>query len=258
MIHKMITNEHKRVTAELQHLQAHIKTLPPGHFLCSRNGSRYKWYHSDGKKQTYIPKKNRFYAEQLAQKNYMTLQSNYLLQEKHALELYLKNHLPTNPAEELLANHPEYQKLLSSSFCPISEELNTWMHEPYDRHTGYPEQLSIQTCSGKLVRSKSEALIDMILSSHKIPFRYECALSLGSNTLYPDFTIRHPQNGQTFYWEHFGLMDDPCYSNNAFAKLQLYASHGIIPSINMITTYETKEHPLSPSAITKIVEEYFL
>ena len=77
-------------------------------------------------------------------------------------------------------------------------------------------------------------------------------------TFYPDFTIRHPKTGEIIYWEHFGLMDDPSYYQKTFSKLQLYASYGIIPSINLITTYETQEHPLSADIVEKIVKHYFL
>ena len=113
-------------------------------------------------------------------------------------------------------------------------------------------------CCHQGTRSKSEAMIDMILYSHRIPFRYECALYLGNHPIFPDFTIRHPQTGETFYWEHFGMMDDALYAQNTASKLQLYISHGIIPSIHLITTYETKDHPLSIEVIQKTVEHYFL
>ncbi|MFQ8777759.1 MAG: hypothetical protein ACLR78_10425 [Roseburia sp.] len=62
------------------------------------------------------------------------------------------------------------------------------------------------------MRSKSEAMIAMLLHLNAIPYRYECALSLGGVTLFPDFTIRHPVTGVLYYWEHFGLMDDPAYA----------------------------------------------
>ena len=107
-----------------------------------------------------------------------------------------------------------------------------------------------------MVRSKSEAMIDMILYTHKLPYRYECALSLGDITLYPDFTLRHPRNGTTLYWEHFGQMDNPVYAQKSYSKLQLYTSHGIIPSIHLITTYETKMTPLTAAIIEKTVSFY--
>jgi hypothetical protein len=78
-------------------------------------------------------------------------------------------------------------------------------------------------------------MIDMVLYVHKIPFRYECALSLGEATLFPDFTIRHPKTGEVFYWEHFGLIDNSEYAKNTYAKLQLYTNYGIIPSNNSLS-----------------------
>lgn len=53
-------------------------------------------------------------------------------------------------------------------------------------------------------------------------------------------------------------MDKRNYVHNAFTRLEIYTDHGIIPAINLITTYETKDHPLSMKSIEKIVGEYFL
>lgn len=136
-------------------------------------------------------------------------------------------------------------------------ELKDWQKLPYQTNPTHPEQLCIKACSGNVVRSKSEAFIDMALFQNRIPFRYECALQLGKITIYPDFTIRHPKNGSFYYWEHFGLMDDADYCQNAMQKLNLYSKNGIVPSINLITTYETKEHPLSPEIVEKTIELYF-
>lgn len=73
-----------------------------------------------------------------------------------------------------------------------------------------------------------------------------------------NFYLRHPDTGETFYWEHFGMMDNPKYAKNAFAKLQLYATYNLIPSINLITTYETRNHPLNLEIIETILHYYFL
>ena len=109
-----------------------------------------------------------------------------------------------------------------------------------------------------MVRSKSEALIDTVLYINKIPFRYECALKLDETTIYPDFTIRHPRTGKLYYWEHFGRMDDPNYRRKVFAKQQLYADHNIIPSIQLISTYETREQPLNMEFVENLIHYYFL
>ena len=40
-------------------------------------------------------------------------------------------------------------------------------------------------------------------------------------------------------------MDDPEYAKKAFAKLTDYALHGLIPSVNLIVTFETSDKKLS-------------
>lgn len=97
-----------------------------------------------------------------------------------------------------------------------------------------------------------------LLSNHHIPFRYEGALHLGSLTLYPDFTILHLATEKVYYFEHFGMMDEQGYRLNTSKKLQTYINHGIIPTIDLITTYETKDHPISARTIEKIIQDYFL
>ena len=195
----------------------------------------------------------------MAAKKYLSLLREDLLHEKNAIDSYLKHHNFTDrQAEQLLLDIPEYQNLLSPYFTPKSKELLDWINSPYEHNPQHPEQLIHKTHSGILVRSKSEAIIDMFIHTNKIPFRYECALQLGRQTIYPDFTIRHPHNGNIFYWEHFGLMDDPEYCKKACSKIKLYSSYGIIPTINLITTYETKENPLDSELVGKIIEHYFL
>lgn len=251
--------ESQRLQQQIDSIQRKLSIFPDGKLICSHNGKRCKWYISDGHTKTHIPRKERQLAEQLAAKKYLSLHLEDLSQEKRAIDFYLRHHLPdSRKAENLLTEIPGYQELLSPFFSTKSQKLMNWMHSPYERNTKYPEQLIHKASSGNYVRSKSEAMIDMFLYTNQIPFRYECALHLGDTILFPDFTIRHPETDKLYYWEHLGKMDDPVYRKNAFSKLELYASYGIIPSIQLITTYETKENPLSSEVIEKIIEYYFL
>lgn len=251
--------ESQRLKSQINSLQSQLSEFPDGKLICTHNGAYHKWYHSDGRKQTYIPRKNHQLIEKLATKKYLLLLLEDLIHEQKAIELYLNRHSSyDNQSEKLLNDASEYKELLSPFFTPISEELLAWTKSPYARNDKYPEQLIHKTLSGNYVRSKSESMIDMFLYKNKIPFRYECALQIEDVTFYPDFTIRHPKTGKLFYWEHFGLVDEPVYCQNMHSKLQRYTSHGIIPSIQLITTYETKEHPLSPDLVEKIIAYYFL
>ena len=195
----------------------------------------------------------------MAHKKFLTLALKDLTHELRALDFYLDHHSKNfGKTQHTLTNIPGYRELLTSHFNSIFPQAFDWQNASYEQNPKYPEQLIHKTASGNYVRSKSEVLIDLYLYTHKIPFLYECALHLGDATLFPDFTILHPKTGELFYWEHFGLMDEPAYYQNAFSKLQLYTSHGIIPSVNLITTYETKRSPLSSEVIEKLIDHYFL
>ena len=132
------------------------------------------------------------------------------------------------------------------------------MTTPYNKNASHPEALIHKGIANTYLRSKSEVLIDMALRKYSIPFRYECELVLNDSIIFPDFTIRHPHTGLYLYWEHFGLMDSLSYTDRAVSKLRLYTSNGITPGINLITTYETKNNPLTMQTIEKTIEFYFL
>jgi len=229
MSYEGMKNKNQKLKEEITELQLKLGECPEGNLNCVNNKGYYKWYYHKDSMQLYIPKKQRKLAEQLAVKKYMSALLEDKKREKEAIELYLKH---------CVANDGLAEKLLSNK--------------------EYPEQKILKSCSGNMVRSKSEMMIDSSLYIHKIPFRYEDTLALDDIILYPDFTIRHPKTGEYFYWEHFGLMDDPVYCKNTFSKLQLYTTNNIVPDINLITTYETRERPLSMEKIERIITEHFI
>lgn len=230
--------------------------MPKGEILCVRDGEFVRWYLKENGKRIYISKKKRALAEKLAVKKYLSTILKNLNHEKRAIEFYLKHH-NSNQEEQFLKTTSIYYELLTPYFNLPDEENRRWITAEYERNLKYPEQLIFKTSSGSYVRSKSEMVIDMFLRINKIPFRYGCALQLGEITIYPGFTIKHPLSGEIFYWKHFGMMDDVNYCKNAYSKLQLYSANGIIPTVNLIMTFETKEHPLGTDIIENIIEFYF-
>lgn len=259
MIYNRILEESRRLESQIRFAQSEIKKLPEGKLIVTRSNQKNKWYQSDGHTSTYIPKRERKLAEQLAYKKYLSLRLEHMLQEKRAIDFYLKHHnSDSHQLEQNFITSPKYQELVKSFFTPIEQELCSWANSSFEKSEKYPEHLVHKTYSGTFVRSKSEVLIDMVLYRNKIPFRYECLLELGDISIFPDFTIRHPVTGQVYYWEHFGMMDNPTYNKNACSKLQLYMSNGIIPTIQLITTYETKDSPLTIEMVENIVKQYFL
>ena len=259
MLYESICSENIRLEQDIKSIESTLKSLPDGKLICAKCGKYIKWYQSNGHHSTYLPKEERNLAEQLAYKKYLSLKLEELKQEKSAISFYLRHHsTKESPSAQLLSSESHFSELLASHFTPQSHELANWMAASYDKNTLFPDQCIHKTVNNIFVRSKSEATIAMLLHTHQIPFRYEAALTLNETTLYPDFTIRHPISGKYYYWEHFGMMDVKEYSQNTFSKLNLYSANGILPSIQLITTYETKEHPLNYDIVENLIHFYFL
>ena len=113
------------------------------------------------------------------------------------------------------------------------------------------------TTKGERVRSKSEVLIADSLNRLGIPYRYEYPLKLKNGiTVHPDFLCLNVRTRQEFYWEHFGMMDNPEYTENAIHKLQQYSENNLHPGINLILTMETISNPLNLKYIEQQIKNY--
>ena len=179
--------ESERLDNFIQAIQTQLSQLPEGKIICSHNGNYSKWYYMPDTKENlqqnlnhnsvslrkYIPKSSRTLAEKLAYKKYLLLQLEEAICEKRAIDFYL-NHHSKEPLKSslLLTEIPAYKELLSPYFKPVNQQLADWAKKPFHSNPKYPEHLIHKSISGNIVRSKSEALIDMMLYTYKIPFRH--------------------------------------------------------------------------------------
>lgn len=247
------------LNSEIESIHKRLKRLPKEGFYCTKNGNSYKWYVVNEGKTSYLAKHHEDRAQKLATKEYLQAMLEEKEHEVESIRMYLEHQQRKHlTAEQIINKNQEYTRLISPYFQPFPKKQQDWLEETFQINDNHPENLRFNTKLGFKVRSKSELFIVMQLHEHKIPFRYECALCVNGNTFYPDFTIMHPSTGRIYYWEHFGLMDNPEYSHTAFKKLEEYAYNGIFPSVNLITSYETKKHPLATDEIDAIIRHYFL
>jgi len=257
---ELLQREQDFLTKRIADLEQRISESPPGHLHVCRTRGDMHWYHhssdhpTEAPQRTYISRKKRALAEKLAAKRYWGRQLSDAQAQLTALQEYIR---ATDDTAAQLLKDSVYRDLLEPVVRSSSEVLREWVREPYDHNERYPENLKYSTGSGMLVRSKSEAMIAMMLEQYEIPYRYECALDLHPHVVYPDFTIRHPQTGELYYWEHFGMMDDSNYYDRAKSKLNNYFDNGYLPLVNMITTFETAETPLTPQFVQKIILFHF-
>lgn len=240
-------------------IESQLKLLPEGKLLVVQNGSYTKWLVSDGHNAIYLPKKERQLAEQLAHKRYLNLQLNHINEEINAIEQYLNLHNSNaNQIEQDFINSTKFNELLLKKNPTFTDDIKAWLEEEYIKCPYSPDTLIHKSYSGNYVRSKSEALIDMLLFKNDLPFRYESRLELGSHVVYPDFTIMDPRTYEIKYWEHFGMMDKEDYARNAMNKIQDYINCGIMPGDQLITTFETRKNPLGADVVEKMIQINFM
>jgi hypothetical protein len=92
------------------------------------------------------------------------------------------------------------------------------------------ENLIHRSSRGEFMRSKSEVIIANVLHAKGVNYVYEQPL-VGSDgkTRYPDFTIEDADSGDTYYWEHCGMLQQEAYRKRWEHKLNWYRAQDILP-----------------------------
>lgn len=107
--------------------------------------------------------------------------------------------------------------LFDGFFRAVPDEL-------INRKGWYEEGRIHEALSGDMVRSKSELVIANLLHEHDVPFSYEVLLRVPDGTMYlPDFTISW--QGETWFWEHWGMMSSDSYQEYREGKIAWYDKH---------------------------------
>ena len=83
-----------------------------------------------------------------------------------------------------------------------------------------------------MVRSKSEVIVADILTSLGISYEYEQKLPSKDDPndfRLPDFTVSY--EGDTYYWEHLGMLSVPSYKEAWDRKRQWYEDNGVLDRV---------------------------
>ena len=213
---------------------------------------------TDNKKTNgkYIPKSQMKVIKKIAQDNYDEKVYKRLVKEIKLVEEFLANYKNTKTANVYLRMKIERQKLITPLTLQDEDFIEKWQSEEYHHKsfvTGAPEHY---TGKNERVRSKSEVIIADTLAQAGIPYKYEKPVLLGDIYVHPDFCCLNIHTREEIFWEHFGMMDDSTYSQNACQKLHAYQEHGYYLGQNLIITWETSEIPFNKEDARLIVEKY--
>ena len=235
-----------QVFAELEMLKS---TVPQSVKLRAvRHGNGYQYFMRKKGSECngeYIRKEDRTKAITLAQIEYDERLINNLQEAKKHLEIW-KSAGIAYPFEAVLDRmNPGKRELVNPYFISDETYIKKWRQQKYDGLTFKEDSPEYYTRQGLRVRSKSEVIIADILDELSIPFFYEKPLQLKKRIVHPDFTLLNIKERKEVYWEHFGMMDDREYRDEALLKIREYESNGFYQYVSVIWTFESGKCPMN-------------
>ena len=249
--------------------QKALKAAPEGNLRISKSNGVVQYYHKSTSEKSgghYILAKNKKLAQQLAQKEYdkkvLEAANQELKLLNRILHQYEQLQLRNKIVEKIFSNLTKLrQKLIKPVHLSDETFAAQWLASSYEKKSFAENTPKYATARGDFVRSKSENIIADTLYRMSIPYRYEFPLEVKTGDgrrikLHPDFCCLNLRTRQEFYWEHFGMMDNSDYAEQAVGKLSLYAHNGFYIGKNLIITTETSKQPLSTKLVEKIIKEF--
>lgn len=265
---KTIENVLEELSTTIYRLEESLKFAPAGNIAVKKAGSAVHFYvlKPDGS-QEYLGAGKEEMIKALAQKKYDKWLLDAALKEKEIFVRALKGFQEpkkyrtmnqVNEAfPEVLKKYVTLEESTDEGFIrqwskPIPPSIDE-NSEDYEKYHLY------RTMKGEIVRSKSEIIIADHLNRAGIPYHYEKVLIIddGCDFLKPDFTVLNTRTLKTYYWEHFGRMDDPEYSYKTKQKIETYANNDYFLGRDLIATFETSKSPVSIWYIDMLIEQFF-
>lgn len=252
----------------LKKIDSLLKGAPEGGLTHQKKNGNVYYYHQTKKtgsrewKKTYIKKKERKLAAQLAQKEYLNDVKREVKEQIHALMQFISIY-DEAALEQIYDDLPnERKELITPIVHSVKEKLKEWNEETYEPYTAYSEYKIYETDRGEMVRSKSEVIIANLLYQYRkhLDYKYERPLVLRDKTgkeitIHPDFTIINKHTGKIYYYEHVGKLDEARYATDFVKKMELYTINNIMQGEELLITYEAAGAPLSVSNVRKNVEQ---
>lgn len=234
-----LTEEIKKRMLELkQIIQKKENVLlhaPEGIINIAAMGDKAQYYFkkdSSDKCRRYMRKSERPLIAAICQKEYDQKVLAAAQKELEQWERLTKN-FPKQIYEEIYTKLSIHrQKWVQPDVLSDNEFIKQWEQVEYVAK-GFSENApEFYTDRGEQVRSKTEIFI------------------------HPDFMALNVTTRTVFYWEHMGMMDDTEYVENAIRRIEAYEKNNIFPGENLILTYETVRHPISPRIIEQMIQRY--
>ena len=107
-------------------------------------------------------------------------------------------------------------------------------------------------------RSREELAVARAMRDLGLRFKYETALPVGMYDRYPDFAVLNVRLRKTMYHEHFGMMDDDEYRQNAMLKIREYNKNGYPIGDCLLCTFEGENIPFDQDELNELIRVFLL
>lgn len=223
------------------------------------SGTRYYKKHDDNARREYLSKDKEKEIQDLENKAYWIRLLDSIEKEIELNKKFLRSAEKIESAESIyLRISPNRRHLiLPFVFDDIEEEAKRFLSFKDRSHV---VETGLHSINGENVRSKSELIIADRLKHHNIPYMYEPAVHLGNSgkVWFPDFYVMNKRTGDTYLWEHFGMLSNEDYCNSFQYKLEQYAEMDVFVGQNLIITTESSTHQLNTDHVDRLIEKYLL
>ena len=262
MMKEQLKEKSKEIDKLILEAEKSLKKAPKGSLVLSKSNGVTQYYHkteSAQKKGKYISSKNKKIIAALAQKDYDLRFLDLIKKQKKQIDKVIQL-LTDIDLTTVYSKLSEGRKKYVKPYVLSDEQyVEQWLEVKYTGKTFFDDMPVIMTERGERVRSKSEKILADKLFAMGVPYRYEYPVHLkGYGTVYPDFTLLNVRERKEFYLEHFGMMDDPEYSEKAIKKLEDYAKNKIYIGKNLLVTFETRHKPLEMKVVEQMIKEFIL
>lgn len=260
-----LKNYLRKLEMTIQEVSKKIKIQDSQPLTVRNKSGKNTYMTSCNGKQVYLGKNKTQQLKELEEQNYLFKLKTTAENEAITIEKMLKTLDKTADIDEVFLKIAQPKRHLiepiaekiqlynTSDFCEMSEKAKKKNNKNVTEHT-------YKTSDGVKVRSKSELIIAERLIANNIPYFYEPNIWFENLLMVfkPDFQVLNKRTGESFYWEHFGMMDNANYLKEFQFKMNVYAEGGYFPGRKLIISTESSTEPLNTETIDLMIKEYLL
>lgn len=248
--------------SKLKKLNEKLKPEFLGKIRVQKHGNGFQYYLRDDHKDTsgrYLGVSQKNQVKEFLQKEYNLSIIKMMEEELKQISRYVEHTSPTKMMDQY-SNLSEGRKRMVNPFILDDEEfILRWEAVKFEGKSFSEDAPMFYTHKGERVRSKSEVIIANLLYKYQIPYRYEFPVTIKDfGITYPDFITLNVRKRKEIYIEHFGLLDDATYRENALRKITKYEMAGISLGDNLLLSFETLKNPLNIQLVEKKIKEKLL